>query len=111
MKVGRHYTKSPGVGLSWVLNVVTEFDVKALRGFRGNRCDTIALCFNRPGSQKKSVRTEQKEICAHFMQQTCQQCGSIFKFPKTKRIRPFVDSVLLNFLEGEHLRRLSAQQA
>ena len=56
-------------------------------------------------------QVERKKICAHLMQQTCRQCGSILKFWKTKPIRPFADIVLLNFLEGEHLRRLSAHQA
>ena len=48
--VGRHYTEFRGVGQSCVLNVVTKFDVKAFRGFRGNRCVSIVPCFNRPGS-------------------------------------------------------------
>ena len=45
-----HYTKFPGVGQSCLLNLVTKFDVKDLRGFRGNRCVSIVQCFNRPGS-------------------------------------------------------------
>ena len=42
--VGRHYTKFRRVCQSCVLDVVTQFDVKALRGFRGNRCVSIVPC-------------------------------------------------------------------
>ena len=63
-----------------------------------------------PSAPVNKKPSREKKICAHIMQQTW-QCGSILKFQETKQIRPFADIVLLNFLEGEHLRRLSTHPA
>ena len=71
--MGRHYTKFRGVGQSCVLNVVTKFDVKALRGFRGNLCVSIVPCFNRPGSPLRHERLERPKRTEKFAAKLCER--------------------------------------